>query len=69
MNTKRASHSGGPLFSACAFYIDQATRFLRDLEIRLVQGENCAAVDLFPPRHAEKVLTAQYVPTDQWAAD
>jgi formylglycine-generating enzyme required for sulfatase activity len=35
-----------------------ATRFLEELEIRLVQGENCAAVDLFDPRHAKKVLAA-----------
>ena len=27
-----------------------ATRFMRDLEIRLVEGENSAAVDLFDPR-------------------
>ena len=35
-----------------------ATRFMRDLEIRLVEGENSAAVDLFDLRHARKVLTA-----------
>src|SRR6202034_1736517 len=35
-----------------------ATRFMRDLEVRLVEGQNSAAVDLFPMRHAEKVLTA-----------
>jgi eukaryotic-like serine/threonine-protein kinase len=35
-----------------------ATRFMRDLEIRLLEGENSAAVDLFDPRHARKVLTA-----------
>ena len=35
-----------------------ATRFLEQLEINLVQGENCAAVDLFDLRHARKVLTA-----------
>jgi serine/threonine protein kinase len=34
-----------------------ATRFMANLEIRLVQGQNCAAVDLFDPRHARKVLT------------
>lgn len=33
------------------------SRFLRDLEIRLVEGENAAAIDLFDPRHAKKVLT------------
>lgn len=35
-----------------------ATRFMRDLEVRLVEGQNSAAVDLFPVRHAEKVLAA-----------
>ncbi len=35
-----------------------ATRFMRDLEVRLVEGQNSAAVDLFPSRHAEKVLAA-----------
>jgi eukaryotic-like serine/threonine-protein kinase len=34
-----------------------ATRFMRDLEIRLVEGENSAAVDLFDLRHARRVLT------------
>jgi serine/threonine protein kinase/formylglycine-generating enzyme required for sulfatase activity len=33
-----------------------ATRFMASLEIRLVQGHNCAAVDLFDPLHARKVL-------------
>jgi serine/threonine protein kinase/formylglycine-generating enzyme required for sulfatase activity len=35
-----------------------ATRFMRDLEIRLVEGENSASVDLFDPRHARRVLAA-----------
>jgi len=35
-----------------------ATRFMRDLEVRLVETQNSAAVDLFPIRHAEKVLAA-----------
>jgi serine/threonine protein kinase/formylglycine-generating enzyme required for sulfatase activity len=35
-----------------------ATRFMRELEVRLLEGQNSAAVDLFPLRHAEKVLTA-----------
>ena len=35
-----------------------ATRFMRELEVRLVEGQNSAAVDLFPVRHAEKVLAA-----------
>jgi serine/threonine protein kinase/formylglycine-generating enzyme required for sulfatase activity len=34
------------------------TRFLRELEIRLVEGQNSSVVDLFPLRHAEKVLAA-----------
>jgi serine/threonine protein kinase/formylglycine-generating enzyme required for sulfatase activity len=33
-----------------------ATRFLQELEVRLVEGENSAAVDLFDARHARKVL-------------
>ena len=35
-----------------------ATRFMRDLEIRLVESENSAAVDLFDLLHARRVLTA-----------
>lgn len=35
-----------------------ASRFMRDLEIRLVEGENSALVDLFDVRHARKVLAA-----------
>ena len=35
-----------------------ASRFMRDLEIRLLEGENRALVDLFDPRHAKKVLAA-----------
>ena len=35
-----------------------ASRFMRDLEIRLVEGDNSALVDLFDPRHARKVLIA-----------
>ncbi|MCY2962037.1 MAG: ATP-binding protein, partial [Planctomycetota bacterium] len=35
-----------------------ATRFMRALEVRLLEGQNSGAVDLFPIRHAEKVLTA-----------
>jgi eukaryotic-like serine/threonine-protein kinase len=35
-----------------------ASRFMEQLEIRIVQGENAAAVDLFDPRHARKVLAA-----------
>lgn len=34
------------------------TRLLNELEIDLVQGKNFAAIDLFPPRHAKKVLIA-----------
>ena len=35
-----------------------ATRLMRELEVRLVEGENSAAVDLFGERHAQNVLTA-----------
>jgi serine/threonine protein kinase len=35
-----------------------ATRFMRRLEVRLVEGHNSAAVDLFDPDHARKVLAA-----------
>jgi serine/threonine protein kinase/formylglycine-generating enzyme required for sulfatase activity len=35
-----------------------ATRFLRELEIQLLEGQNSAAVDLFDVQHAEKVLRA-----------
>jgi formylglycine-generating enzyme required for sulfatase activity len=35
-----------------------ATRFMRELEVRLLEAVNSAAVDLFPIRHAEKVLVA-----------
>jgi formylglycine-generating enzyme required for sulfatase activity len=35
-----------------------ATRFMRELEVRLVEGENSAAVDLFDLDHARKVLAA-----------
>ena len=35
-----------------------ATRFSRDLEIDLVPDRNIAAVDLFEPKHARKVLAA-----------
>ncbi len=35
-----------------------ATRFLKDLEVRLVDGQNSAAVDLFDVRHARRVLAA-----------
>ena len=35
-----------------------ATRFMDELEVELLQGQNTAAVDLFDTRHAHKVLTA-----------
>jgi serine/threonine protein kinase/formylglycine-generating enzyme required for sulfatase activity len=35
-----------------------AGRFMRQLEVPVVEGENAAAVDLFPPSHARKVLAA-----------
>jgi serine/threonine protein kinase/formylglycine-generating enzyme required for sulfatase activity len=34
------------------------SRFMRDLEIRLVEGQNCALADLFDLDHARKVLAA-----------
>jgi len=34
------------------------SRFLRELEVRLVEGENSALSDLFDPGHARKVLEA-----------
>jgi formylglycine-generating enzyme required for sulfatase activity len=33
-------------------------RFMRELEIRLVEGQNSAAVDLFDPDHGKRVLAA-----------
>ena len=35
-----------------------ASRFMRDLDIRLVEGDNSSLVDLFDLRHARKVLMA-----------
>ena len=35
-----------------------ATRFMRELDLCILEGENSAAVDLFPVRHAARVLTA-----------
>lgn len=35
-----------------------ATRFMRELEVRLLEGQNSAAVDLFDIDHARKVLSA-----------
>jgi serine/threonine protein kinase/formylglycine-generating enzyme required for sulfatase activity len=35
-----------------------STRFMRELEVPVVEGHNAAAVDLFDPTHARKVLTA-----------
>ena len=35
-----------------------ATRFMRELEVRLLEGQNSAAVDLFDVDHARKVLSA-----------
>ena len=35
-----------------------ATHFMQELEIGLVEGRNSASVNLFPRRHAEKVLAA-----------
>ncbi|MGP0066585.1 MAG: SUMF1/EgtB/PvdO family nonheme iron enzyme, partial [Isosphaeraceae bacterium] len=35
-----------------------SSRFMRQLEVRVIEGENTAAVDLFPTAHARKVLAA-----------
>jgi serine/threonine protein kinase len=35
-----------------------ASRFMRDLDIRILEGENSALVDLFDPHHSKKVLMA-----------
>jgi len=35
-----------------------ATRFMRAIEIRLLEGHNSAAVDLFDPTHASRVLAS-----------
>src|SRR3974390_892508 len=35
-----------------------ATPFMHNVEVRLIEAQNSAAVDLFPIRHAEKVLAA-----------
>jgi eukaryotic-like serine/threonine-protein kinase len=35
-----------------------ASRFMGELEVRLVEGENCALVDLFNLRHARRILLA-----------
>ena len=35
-----------------------ATRFMRAIEIRLLEGHNSAAVDLFDPTHARRVLAS-----------
>jgi serine/threonine protein kinase/formylglycine-generating enzyme required for sulfatase activity len=55
-------HCDGQHVQAIALVRDDfwlaASRFMRDLEIRLVEGDNSSLVDLFDPRHAKKVLTA-----------
>jgi eukaryotic-like serine/threonine-protein kinase len=55
-------HCDGALVQAIVLLRDDfwlaASRFMRDLEIRLVEGDNSALVDLFDPRHARKVLMA-----------
>ena len=35
-----------------------ASRFMQDLEVRLLERDDSALVDLFDPRHARKVLAA-----------
>jgi formylglycine-generating enzyme required for sulfatase activity len=55
-------HCDGEHVQAVAMVRDDfwmaATRFMRDLEIRLLEGENSAAVDLFDLPHAQRVLAA-----------
>src|SRR5208337_4772726 len=36
----------------------EATQFMRELEVRLLEGQNSAAIDLFDGDHARKVLAA-----------
>src|SRR5262249_38288360 len=45
-----------PLLGRAHFWM-AVTRFFRALEIRLVEGVNSSAVELFDARHARKVLT------------
>ncbi len=69
----RAEHAGGELvralrqcdgdrLSALIIVRDDfwmaSSRFMRELEVPVVEGENAAAVELFPPAHAVKVLAA-----------
>ncbi len=35
-----------------------SSRFMKQLEVRVLEGENAAVVDLFPPAHARRVLAA-----------
>ena len=55
-------HCDGEHVQAVALVRDDfwlaASRFMRELEIRLVEGENSALVDLFDRRHARNVLIA-----------
>jgi serine/threonine protein kinase/formylglycine-generating enzyme required for sulfatase activity len=55
-------HCDGPRVQCLLLVRDDfwlgVTRLLRSLEVRLVDGENVALVDLFDARHARKVLTA-----------
>ncbi len=43
-----------------------ATRLMRELEIRLVEGENSAAVDLFSMKHARRVLQSFGMAFQAW---
>ena len=55
---RRLRHCDGEHVQALVLVRDDfwmaATRFVRDLEIRLVEGENSAAVDLFDILHAKR---------------
>ena len=43
-------------YSNLSPYSRKARVIVRELDIKLLEGQNSAAVDLFPLRHAEKVL-------------
>jgi serine/threonine protein kinase len=50
-------HAQGVVLVRDDFWLS-ASRFMRELDFRLLEGENSALVDLFDPRHAKKVLMA-----------
>jgi hypothetical protein len=44
------------LLMVCDDFSMAATRFMNALEIRMVEGHNCAAIDVFRRDHARRVL-------------